>query len=276
MTAIFRRFVDLPWGQVHYREAGSGPVAYLCHGSPGSARALEPLIHALAPHMRVIAPDTPGNGDSVPLADSQPSIADLASSHRACLDAMGVKPALVFGTHTGAAIAIELALTAGGPPPFALVLDGLGILDADTSASYLQRYADPFAADLDGAWLARLFQFCRDQYIFFPWYARDHQHLLGWSLPTAEQLADSVIDVAKARNSYHHSYRAAFAYPALDRIEQLDTPVLLMAATDDPLRAGTIVAAERARLGRFVDLPACADAAFLPAQARVVLDHCRR
>lgn len=275
MIAIARRFVDLPWGQVHYREAGSGPVAYLCHGSPGSARALEPLMHALAPHMRVIAPDTPGNGDSVPLAAPRPSIADLAGSHRACLDAIGIEPALVFGTHTGAAIAVELALAAGGPPSFALVLDGLGIFDADTSATYLRRYADPFEADLDGAWLARLFQFCRDQYIFFPWYARDRDHLLGWSLPTADQLADSVVEVAKARNSYHHSYRAAFAYPALERIAQLDTPVLLMAATDDPLRAGTILAAERAPQGRFLALPTYADAAFLPTQSRAILDQCR-
>lgn len=276
MTAIRRRFVDLPWGQVHYREAGSGPVAYLCHGSPGSARALEPLIAALASDMRVIAPDTPGNGDSTPLPSAEPSIAELAGAHRACLDEIGLEPALVFGTHTGAAIAVELAAEPSRPAPFALALDGLGVFDANTSATYLERYAHPFPADLDGAWLARLFQFCRDQYIFFPWFARDGKHLLGWSLPTSEQLADSVIDVAKARNSYHRSYRAAFAYPALDRIGQLALPVLLMAATDDPLRAGTMMAAERARHGHFVALPSYADPDFLPAQRRALLDHCRR
>ena len=149
------------------------------------------------------------------------------------------------------------------------------MFDAETSATYLERYAHPFSADLEGAWLTRLFQFCRDQYIFFPWYARDRQHLLGWSLPTADQLADSVVDIAKARNSYHRSYRAAFGYPALDRIEQLDAPVLLLAAKDDPLRAGTIAAAERARQGRFVDLPSYADPAYLTEQRRVILDHCR-
>ena len=180
----------------------------------------------------------------------------------------------MFGTHTGAAIAIELALGGGRPARFALALDGVGVFDAKTRAVYLERYAHAFPADLEGAWLARLFQFCRDQFIFFPWFARDEQHLLGWSLPAAEQLADSVIDVAKARGSYHHSYRAAFAYPALDRIRQLDMPIMLMAAQDDPLRAGTIAAAKRAPQGRFVTLPSLMDPAFLPAQARALLEQC--
>ena len=44
---------------------GSGPPVLLLHGSgPGTtARGLAPLIAALAPHLRVIAPDLLGFGD---------------------------------------------------------------------------------------------------------------------------------------------------------------------------------------------------------------------
>ena len=160
---------------MHVRRAGKGPLVYLCHGSPGSAKALDPLIMRLADHAEVIAPDTPGNGDSGPLDEPAPDIAALL----ACVTALGVTPALLFGTHTGAAIALELAAMLPATRRCALVLDGLGIFDAATREDLLRHYAFSFEADLEGAWLARLFQFCRDQHVFFPWYARDVAHLLG-------------------------------------------------------------------------------------------------
>ena len=43
-----RGLVDVPGGQVHYREAGAGPVVVLIHASPGSSSGLVPLINALA------------------------------------------------------------------------------------------------------------------------------------------------------------------------------------------------------------------------------------
>ena len=47
-TIIRRAFVDVPFGQMHYRYAGEGPVLVLLHASPGSSKQLEPLIARLA------------------------------------------------------------------------------------------------------------------------------------------------------------------------------------------------------------------------------------
>ena len=77
--------------------------------------------------------------------------------------------------------------------------------------------------------------------------------------------------MAKAPATYHLSYRAAFAYPALARIEACVRPVLLIAAADDPLSAGTLEAAGRAPAGRFTALPSLGDPENLAALAGKVL-----
>ena len=58
-------------GQVldmHYRVAGSGPPLFLLHPSPLSSAFMEPLMRRLAGRVTAIAPDTPGFGDSDPIA----------------------------------------------------------------------------------------------------------------------------------------------------------------------------------------------------------------
>ena len=77
---IRRAFADLPTRQVHYRRAGEGPPLLMIHASPGSSKQLEGKITALAATRSVIAPDTPGNGDSTPLLVAAPEMADYAAA----------------------------------------------------------------------------------------------------------------------------------------------------------------------------------------------------
>lgn len=253
--AIRRRFADLAHGQVHYRTAGSsGPVLLLLHASPGSSRQLERMIASFAGTMRVIAPDTPGNGDSVALPGDTPAIADLARAMLELLDTLGIARAHVYGSHTGAAIAAELALLA--PDRVATVmLDGLTDLTADQLDEMLARYAHPFAADDDGAYLTRVFQFCRDQYLFFPWYDHTAQASRAGGLPGADDLAALVLETLKARTTYHRNYHAAFRWPARERLPLLARPALLLASAADPLHAATQGLAAMAPGKRFTTLP---------------------
>ena len=48
-----------------------------------------------------------------------------------------------------------------------------------------------------------------------------------------------MLEVLKAATSYHLAYRAAFAYPADERLPGVTRPVLCVAAEDDPLRPAT-------------------------------------
>src|SRR3954447_10807494 len=84
---------------------GSGPPVLLLHGSgPGTtAAAWRPLIAALAPRFRVIAPDLPGFGmepkASGPLFEWVVSV----------FDSLGLESCAVVGNSAGGALAFKLA-----------------------------------------------------------------------------------------------------------------------------------------------------------------------
>ncbi|MBU2083275.1 MAG: alpha/beta hydrolase [Alphaproteobacteria bacterium] len=146
-----RGFIDTDNGQVHYRYCGDGPDIVLVHASPGSSRQLESLTLALADKgLRVFAPDTPGNGDSTKLPIPNPSIADYAAALIPVMAQLGLERPHIYGSHTGSAIAAELAISA--PSRIGrVVLEGVGVFSPEQRAAFLEDYAHPFVPDLDGA-----------------------------------------------------------------------------------------------------------------------------
>jgi len=261
-TTIRRGFVDLPHGQTHYRMAGStGEPLLIVHASPGSSRQQVRLIEDFAGEARVFAPDTPGNGDSEPLGSEEPTIVQLAEAVLKFLDATGLERVRVYGSHTGASIATELAIMAPERVSH-LVLDGLSAMNEEDLKDVLEHYAFPFVPDLDGAYLIRLFQFCRDQYLFFPWYKRTRAGRRDGGLGSAEDLHAWITEVMKASQTYHLNYRAAFKWLPAPRLPLLKCPTLLMAAINDPLFDHSRDAAPDLPNGRFLELPRMDDPAF--------------
>lgn len=268
---IRRGFVDLAHGQMHYRHAGEqGEALLLLHASPGSSRQLVRMFEDFAPDYRVVAPDTPGNGDSEPLPLTEPTVADLARAVLQFIDAMGLATVRVYGSHTGAAIAAELAILAPHRVS-ALVLDGVSLFEGDELKDVLAYYARPFEPDLDGAYLIRLFQFCRDQYLFFPWYRRTRDCRRDSGIGSADDLHAWVVEVMKANTSYHRNYLAAFRWNAVERLPLIACPTLLTSAANDPLVAATRRLESQPPNGRFRELPRT-DAADFRAVRKAVFD----
>jgi pimeloyl-ACP methyl ester carboxylesterase len=232
---IRRAFADLPDRQVHYRHAGSGNVPLvMLHASPGSSKQLERLTLAIGKHRHAIAPDTPGNGDSTPLSNPAPVIADYAKAAGEFVDAMGLKQIDVYGNHTGASIAVELAILR---PDIVrkVVLDGVGIFTDAERDEYLANYAPAIKPDQTGAYLNWAFMFCRDQYLFWPWYKRHAENSRSSGLPPANVIHDWVLEVLKSIETYHLGYRAAFAYPKRERLPLVTQPLLGICSENDPL-----------------------------------------
>jgi pimeloyl-ACP methyl ester carboxylesterase len=251
---VRRGFVDLPHGQIHYREAGSGEPILALHASPGSSRQLVGLIQDLAGSARVIAPDTAGNGDSDALFDREPVIPELAEAVLRFLDVMGLERVRLYGSHTGAAIAAELAILA--PDRISqVVLDGVSYLSPEELEDILANYAFPFEPDQNGAYLTRLFQFCRDQYLFYPWFRRTRSARRDGGMGSAQDLHAWALEVMKAGETYHLNYRAAFKWDGRDRLPLLSVPALLTAAETDPLLDSTRELTGLVKGGRFVALP---------------------
>lgn len=262
-TRIRRGFVDLTHGQTHYRRAGdAGEPLLVVHASPGSSRQQVRLIEDFAGEARVYAPDTPGNGDSESLGPNEPAISDLALAVREFLDAMGLERVRVYGSHTGASIATELAIMAPERVSH-LVLDGISAMQEEELKEILANYAFPFVPDLDGAYLMRMFQFCRDQYLFWPWYNRTRAGRRDGGLGSAEDLHAWVTELMKGCQTYHLNYRAAFKWQPAPRLPLLKCPTLLMAAINDPLFDHTRDAApDLPANSRFVELPRMDDPDF--------------
>lgn len=271
-SIILRRaFVDVSFGQVHYRHAGSGPTLLLLHASPGSSKQLEPLIALLARDFHVLSPDTPGTGDSSPLPQESPAIKDYTLAIVEFMDALKIDTAHVYGTHTGACLGSELALLAPARVG-KLVQDGVVIFSAAERDELIEKYAKPFTPNINGTHLIDAFMFCRDQFVFFPWYASDKEHRRDSGLPPPEPLHAWVIEVLKAAETYHLAYRAAFAYPADKQLPRVQQPVLCVASGDDPLRLVTQEIVAKLAHGQFEQLPPFEDEHYVNALSIVMRD----
>src|SRR5579859_556010 len=143
-SGLTRDYASVTFGQVHIRRAGprEGVPLLMLHASPGSSRAVLPLATLLANDRPVVAMDTPGFGDSDPLAVSDPTIGDFADAVLEVIDALGHTRVDLYGSHTGALIALEAAVR--GPDRVRrVVFDGLPVFSPEESADHLANYIPP-------------------------------------------------------------------------------------------------------------------------------------
>jgi len=260
-AAVRRGFADIDCGQVHYRHAGTpgaGPALCMIHQSPGSSKQLEGVIAALGTGRHVVAPDTLGNGDSSASPVAIPDIALLAAAAFEAMDPLLPGRFDLYGSHTGASIAMQIALD--HPDRVRrLIIDGMGLYAVDEQSEILQTYAREIAPDLEGTHLLKVWHFCRDQYLFWPYYNRTDAGRLPNGLPDAEHFHDFVVEVLKAMRTYHQSYRAAFRHPKRDRLVQLRLPVLVTCSPSDMLRQYFAEVAALVPGARTADLPLWSD-----------------
>jgi pimeloyl-ACP methyl ester carboxylesterase len=107
VNAFVERRVDADGFDIRYAEAGEGPPIVWFHGAGGLriSRAHE----LLAERHRVIAFEAPGFGDS-PANDRSRTMADLAATMGAAIDALGLDRFNLSGTSFGGRLALWLAI----------------------------------------------------------------------------------------------------------------------------------------------------------------------
>ncbi|MGE0798736.1 MAG: alpha/beta fold hydrolase [Lautropia sp.] len=234
---VLRGFVDTGATQLHYRRAGvaDGPPIVMLHKSPGSGLSLVPLLTRLARQRPVIVIDTPGNGDSEPVPTVPPTIADYATTIRAGLDALGIETCDLYGLHTGASIAIEIALSAPATVR-RLILEGVSLFDpAQAEQLVASGHAPALTPSPEATHLLVAWHMVRDGHLFWPWQQRGSGNLRLRGLPSAEELHAELVEVLKALDTYHLSYEAALRYRKRDRLSQLHVPTLVCAGPRDQL-----------------------------------------
>jgi pimeloyl-ACP methyl ester carboxylesterase len=107
VSAFVERRVDGDGFDIRYAEAGEGPPIVCFHGAGGLriSRGHE----LLAEHHRVIAFEAPGFGDS-PANERSRTMADLAATMGAAIDALGLDRFNLWGTSFGGRLALWLAI----------------------------------------------------------------------------------------------------------------------------------------------------------------------
>ncbi len=243
ISRVRRRYIDGPFGQLHLRivkpAQDTGKPALMCfHMSPMSGRIYENFLAAMGTDRVAVAPDTPGYGlsDAPP---SPPEIIDYSTAMAHAIDGLELSgPVDVMGYHTGAKVAVELAILL--PQRIRrLVLISATILTDEERQAFREHYG-PKTPTTDGSHLAALWR----SFLF---------HNLRGGL-TIEDVADAFPDMLLGRNKSWWGHRAAFNHYPDKRLPMTDKPILMFNPNDD-LCEYTPRAAPFLRNGRIVDLP---------------------
>ncbi len=240
ITRLRRRFTEANGRLVHWWSGGRGPALLLMHGSPGNAWLVTPLAARLTRHFCVYAVDTPGFGLSDGLPFEVQSVAQLADAYRDLLDTWGLANVLVYGTHSGAAIGLELAHRHAARVT-GFVLEGVPAFTPEEQRPLLApEYLAAFEAEALGGHYTRAWTRFRDQFVWFPWYQRDPAHLNEAFAGTAAEVHLWVEMYFQAlRHDYRSAYRAVIRYGdgALAAAGGLRTPGVYLAERSDMLFA---------------------------------------
>ena len=232
---IKRHYAYVGERQVHYRRVGNGPPIVMLHPSPGSSWGLEGRMLALSRGHTVIALDTPGYGESHGLGLEQPTIADYAAAIPAALDAMGLHKVDLWGSHTGAAIALETAVRFPDRVR-RVVLDGLPAYPPEERERYLKHYTPSLAPRDDGGHLLTMWSMRRDMYLFSPWFDHSAAARRVADMPTVETLHGNAVDFLRSGPNYWQGYHAAFRYDALPALARVAVPTLVSVSGGDSLQ----------------------------------------
>lgn len=222
--------------QVHYRRAGAGPAVLMLHQSPQSSREFCALMQRWAVHFTVIAPDTPGYGQSDPLAAQAPDIDMLADALAEFVDAIGLRRFGIYGYHTGASIGLWYAV-AHPERVSALAANGLAQFSEDECRLMLEKYLPPVIPAWDGSHLAWMWARMREQALFFPWHERRAATRLPFDMPPAAALQAAFMEFLRAGRHYASAYAAAMQARPDAVLGRLRVPLLVTAAAGDPLQA---------------------------------------
>jgi pimeloyl-ACP methyl ester carboxylesterase len=216
--------------------AGSGPPVVMLHGSPGDSEMLLQEIAAAANHFSVIALDTPGFGFSQALPGEGLTVPELAAATTEVMTALGLPPCRVYGTHTGAAIGIELAV--GWPDMVTgLLLEGLPIFTEEEIDLLFRDYFAPMMPDALGGHFTSTWMRFRDQFTWFPWNSRNSARLNPYGRPTPEEIDQWVSMFYRGCKTYRPAYKAACTYGQAARraAAQLRVPAVFTATETDML-----------------------------------------
>jgi len=211
-------YSELEYGQLHYRcnDRRDGRPLVLLHQSPSDSRMYQKLMAELDTRYWMIAPDNPGFGNSrsLPGGFSLPACARAITD---LLQQLEIDRCYLFGHHTGASIAVQIAAQA---PRLVekLVLSGPTLLNDELKAA-LPEKARSFPVRADGSHLLGMWQRIGGK---------------DSDAPLELVLRETMAALAAGEN-YPQAYAAVIGQDFAGQLADLTCPTLVFAGTADIL-----------------------------------------
>ncbi|MFJ9587961.1 alpha/beta fold hydrolase [Streptomyces acidicola] len=224
-------YADAALGQLHYAEAGSGAPVILLHQTPRSLDEFREVQPLLARKRRVIAMDMYGFGMSAKPPAGPQTIEQYASGVIALADALGLERFAVVGHHTGMFVASEVA--AAVPERVTAAVFSAGEFADEAFRTETMRHMSAGGFDENGMDLA----------VDVVTALEDGEHLKQlWAKrhplypPGRPDLLNRFVRDALAPGvDPAEGHFACARYVMEDRVGLVTAPVLLLAATEDPV-----------------------------------------
>ncbi len=237
--SVRKGYADGQFGQVHYRVAGiqtDRTPLLLLHPSPLSGLVWDRFMPAMAEDRLVVAPDTPGFGESAP-PQSEPEIEDYAAAMVAFAAQMNLSKVDVMGYHTGSLTAVELAARHPDLVDKIVMISATVFTEQERDAfrkQYATQTIDEKGAELSTRW-EWIKSFWRDD-------------------PDPAKRWEVFLEGQRHHTVSHWGHRAAFNYDMEGALRTATKPILILNPEDD-LWEYTPRAAPLLQNGRVHDLP---------------------
>lgn len=225
--------VDVGGGVVCCRITGNGPPALAIPAGNGPQPIL-PLLNRLSERFTVVLVDIPGYLRSDPLPMPEPSIADYADAMACLMERLGQPRYLVFGSHTGASIAGELALRHPSRCARVVLHEGTFLPEAARPAM-IANYMPAYEPVWHGAHQVGLWQRFREQELFRPWLNKGNR--IAGAGDDSTKIDEMFIVQAAAGPTYGDCYVAVFRHDLSPTVRALSVPFRIT-ATNEPWLAG--------------------------------------
>ena len=238
---ITRHILTLPEGaggparKVHYRRCGKGPPLLMVHQSPRSSAEYAALMEQWGEHFTCIAPDTPGFGQSDPLA-GEPEIDAFADALAEFVRALGLTNCVAYGFHSGGIILVTAMRR--HPELFrCLAIGGYAVWTPEEMAIFGERYLPEFHPAPYGEHLTWLWNRMLEQSWVFPWFDTREEARLTVAHADVGRVHQAAMEMLDAGNAYRAGYGAVLRAPRDIPPPDAKTPPVLITAYDgDPLQ----------------------------------------
>ncbi|MDG6995080.1 MAG: alpha/beta hydrolase [Nitrososphaerota archaeon] len=214
MIAPAKAYANTPKGQIHYMTSGKGAPVLLLHQTPRSSDEFLEVLPLLSKNFRAIAMDTIGFGNSYK-PKKVITIEDCARGVIDFLDTMNIRQTHLVGHHTGAVIAIEVAVSHPSRVK-RLVLSGCPFVDEEVRKKN-RPLMDADEEKVDGSHLLSLW---RRRKSFYP---EDRPDLLRRFM----------IDALLAGENRINGHAMVHEYRLEDKYARISQPTLLISGTKD-------------------------------------------